>query len=102
MPDAVVAALLAEAGTEDGTRFGPMSGVKVDGKIAAMLLDGRLMVKLPADRCHELIASGTAKPLQMRTRTMREWVSVEPDSDGWPALGREALAFVRAANARHR
>jgi hypothetical protein len=73
---AVTDALLAEPGTEPGTGFGQSPGVKVEGKIAAMLIKDRLVVKLPADRCAELTRSGAAGPLQMGKRTMREWVAV--------------------------
>lgn len=95
--DTVCAALLAEPGTSEGTGFGSMPGVKVDGKIAAMLMDGRLVVKLPAERCRELEASGGAEPLRMGKRTMREWVAVEHGRGDWVALGLEALAYVRPA-----
>ncbi|MDW5598534.1 hypothetical protein VSS74_29505 [Conexibacter stalactiti] len=87
--------LLREPGTTSGTGFGSGPGVKVGGKIAAMLVGGRLVVKLPAARCRELIESG-AEPLRMGRRTMREWVTLGPDRrDEWLPLAREALAFVR-------
>ena len=66
-------------------------------KIFAMLVDGELVLKLPADRCEALVEEGGAHAFQIGKRRMREWVSV---ADGgphdWPALTREALAFVRA------
>lgn len=89
--------LLEEPGTTRGTGFGSGPGVRVEGKIAAMLVGGRLVVKLPAERCAELVASG-AEPLSMGRRTMREWVTLGPErGDEWIALAREALAFVRPA-----
>jgi hypothetical protein len=94
--DAVAEALLAEPGTREGTGFGTNPGITVEGKIAAMLVGGRLVVKLPAQRCREVIDGGDAAFLQMGRRTMREWVAVgagrAPD---WVALAREALVFVR-------
>lgn len=92
---AVAQELLREPGTSAGTGFGSNPGVNVGGKIAAMLVGGRLVVKLPAARCQELIASG-AEPLSMGRRTMREWVTLGPErAPEWLPLAREALAFVR-------
>jgi hypothetical protein len=88
-------ALLAEPGTTEGTGFGSMPGVKVDGKIAAMLMDGRLVVKLPAERCDKLVATGGAEPLRMGKRTMREWVSIDQSHPAWVALALDAVAYVR-------
>lgn len=91
---AVERALLREPGTTSGTGFGSGPGVKVGGRIAAMLVGGRLVVKLPAERCNELIERG-AEPLRMGRRTMREWVTLGSDrSDEWLPLAREALAYV--------
>jgi hypothetical protein len=93
--ETVAEALLREPDTAAGTGFGSNPGVRVGGKIAAMLVGGRLVVKLPAERCQELIASG-AEPLSMGTRTTREWVSLGPEREPeWLPLAREALAFVR-------
>ena len=92
---AVAEALLREPDTSAGTGFGSNPGVRVGGRIAAMLVGGRLVVKLPAERCQELVAGG-AEPLSMGRRTMREWVTLgierEPE---WLPLAREALVFVR-------
>jgi len=94
--DRVADALLAEPGTEAGTGFGRNPGVRVDGKIAAMLVGGRLVVKLPERRCAEVVGAGAAEPLSMGRRTMREWVAVGYEREReWLALAREALAFVR-------
>lgn len=90
-------ALLDEPGTSKGTGFGSSPGVRVNGRIAAMLVGGRLVVKLPADRCNELIEGGGAEFLSMGRRTMREWVSVGTDRrDEWVGLAREALGYVAA------
>ena len=92
--DEIANEFLAEPGVDEGTGFGSNPGLRVGGKIFAMEVDGRLVVKLPAQRVAALTDAG-AKPFVIGKRTMREWVSVEP-GDNWNALAREALAFVRA------
>ena len=75
-------------------RFGAAT-LRVDGSIFAMLADGALVVKLPAARVAALIAAGAGGPFSAGTgRPMREWLTAAEDAD-WPALAREALAFVR-------
>lgn len=55
-------------------------------------------MKLPAERCAEVVAGGNAEPLSMGRRTMREWVAVGVEREvEWLPLAREALAFVRPA-----
>lgn len=93
--DAIANELLAEPGVGEGTGFGKQPGLRVDGKIFAMEIDGRLVVKLPAERVAALTGAGGAETFVIGKRAMREWVSVEPGEHDWPALAREALAFVR-------
>jgi hypothetical protein len=94
--DAIAADLSTDPDVEHGTGFGQQPGLRVKGKIFAMVHDDELVVKLPPDRCKELARAGGAKPFEIGMRRMREWVSVEPDAGhDWPALAREALAFVR-------
>jgi hypothetical protein len=92
--DAVANEFLGEPAVDEGTGSGSNPGLRVGGKIFAMEVDGRLVVKLPADRAKALIAAG-AEPFVVGKRQMREWVSIEP-GENWNALAREALAFVRA------
>lgn len=90
--------LLDEPGTAAGTGFGRGPGVTIGGRIAAMLVGGRLVVKLPQERCAEVVVGGNAEPLSMGRRTMREWVTVGVEREvEWLPLAREALAFVRPA-----
>ena len=60
----------------------------------ALVRGGNLVVKLPAFRAADLVADGSAKPFQVGTRVMREWVEITGPRRSWPALAREALAFV--------
>jgi hypothetical protein len=85
-----------EPGVESGTGFGSAPGLRVGGKIFAMLPYGELVVKLPAERCQALANSGAARPFVSGKRTMREWVVLEAgDSGAWADLAGEALAYVR-------
>lgn len=56
---------------------------------------GNLIVKLPAERVNELVASGAGIPFAPTGRVFREWVAFPvPDEDEWAALLDEAQAFV--------
>ena len=81
-----------------GTGFGPGAGLRVDGRIFAMLVHGGLAVKLPRDRVVALIDSGVARPFGMgQKRPMREWAAVPPAASAdWPEIVAEAFAFVSA------
>ena len=64
-------------------------------KIFAMLVSGRLVVKLPKRRVDELTAAGDGEPLTMGNRRMREWLSLSPDSSlDWRALAEEARELI--------
>src|SRR6478735_1686523 len=61
----------------------------VGGKIVGFVgRGGRLIVKLPAERCDELIAAGGAETVDLGHGVMREWVGVRPaasagDTGAW-------------------
>ena len=87
--------LLAEPDVEAGTGFGGSPGVRVDGRIFAMLVRRRLVVKLPAGRCQALCEAGLAEPLAVAKRVMKEWIEVRAeDPQTWRELAAEAYAFV--------
>ena len=80
----------------DAKGFGS-SGLKIHNKIFAMLVKGKLVVKLPKPRVDALIAKGVGERFDPRQdgRLMKEWVSVEPSSEeAWLDLSREAMEFV--------
>jgi hypothetical protein len=88
--------LLREPGVSEGTGFGSNAGLRVGGKIFAMLVRGELVVKLPAARCVVLVASGIARPFDSgRGRPLKAWITVTETAEAqWLALASEALAFV--------
>ena len=93
--DAIANEFLGEPGVDEGTGFGRNPGLRVGGKIFAMMVDGALVVKLPADRCAALKEAGGVSTFQVGKKQMREWVSVEPGAHDWSGLSREAYEFVR-------
>ena len=83
------------AGSGPQRAFGSTS-LKSNGKIFAMLVNGRLVVKLDRRRVEALIASGEGERFDPgHGRLMKEWLAVESTSDDdWLALATEAEAFV--------
>ena len=78
-------------------RFGS-DALKVNGSIFAMVVGGRLVVKLPRDRVDALIEGGTGTSFEARPGgPMKEWVTVAVDDERtWVTLAQEALVFVRS------
>jgi hypothetical protein len=80
----------------NGRSFGS-SGLKVRQKIFAMLVRGKLVVKLPKARVDNLVASGEGERYDPRHdgRLMKEWITIEPTSSvEWLPLAMEAMEFV--------
>lgn len=81
-----------------GRMFGT-EGLRVRAKVYAFVVhNGSLVVKLSEERAGDLIASGTAGPMIMRERPLREWVEVPVDAGAavWEELIDEARVFVDA------
>jgi hypothetical protein len=77
-------------------RFGS-SGLKVGGRLFAMLVRGSLVVKLPRQRVDALTASGDGERYDPRHdgRLMKEWLALSPASGvAWLPLAREAMGFA--------
>ena len=88
---------VTEGSERPGRPFGS-NGLKVNHRLFAMLVRGRLVVKLPRERVAELVAAGEGKRYDPRSdgRLMQEWLNLSPDSSlEWVALAQEALDFVR-------
>jgi hypothetical protein len=98
--DLVVEALIQQPGVTPpgpGRSFGS-GGLKVEGRIFAMLVRGRLVVKLPRGRVDALVDAGDGVRYDPRRdgRLMREWLDLHPTSTlNWLGLATEALEFVR-------
>jgi hypothetical protein len=84
-----------EVTAQPGGGFG-RSALRYRNRIFAMLVRGRLVVKLPRARVTELVAAGEGVRFDANKGTpMKEWLSLDPASaHPWPALAREALGFA--------
>jgi hypothetical protein len=96
--DALVGELLAVDGVTPpraGSGFGS-SALRFHNKIFAMLVRGRLVVKLPKARVDALVTAGQGERFDANKGTpMKEWFSLDPASGlVWLALAREALDFA--------
>ena len=95
--ETMLAAGEATYGAGEGARraFGATS-LKTNGTIFAMLVTGRLVVKLPAARVQELAAAGEGTAFDPgHGRIQREWLDVATnDADRWLELATESEAFV--------
>ena len=79
---------------EGGTGFGSKA-IKINKSIFAMLVNDRLVVKLPAGRVAQLISSGDGQPFDAgKGKPMKEWVSLTVDDATCRVLVAEAMAFV--------
>jgi hypothetical protein len=93
----VPAAGSATYGNPEGARraFGATS-LKIDGRIFAMLVRDRLVVKLPAARVGELVSDGVGERFDPgHGRLQKEWLLVRgEDPSEWRALTAEAEDYV--------
>jgi hypothetical protein len=77
-----------------GSGFGS-NAIKINKSIFAMLVNDRLVVKLPTGRVAELISSGDGLPFDAgKGKPMKEWVGLAVDEDGCRDLVAEAMAYV--------
>jgi len=77
-----------------GTGFGS-NAIKIDKSIFAMLVDDRIVVKLPAARVTQLISAGDGVPFDAgKGKPMKEWIGLTVDDQVARKLVAEAMAFV--------
>ena len=96
----VVETMLAQGAATYGAdgpqrAFGATS-LKTNGKIFAMLVKDRLVVKLDRRRVDELVEAGQGRLFDPgHGRLQKEWLDVDSESDdAWLDLATEAEAFV--------
>jgi hypothetical protein len=79
---------------DGGGGFGS-NAIKINKSIFAMLVNDRLVVKLPVGRVAELISSGDGVPFDAgKGKPMKEWVGLTANDAGCRQLVAEAMAFV--------
>jgi TfoX/Sxy family transcriptional regulator of competence genes len=97
----LVETMLAQGTANYGSDAGPQrafgsTSLKTNGKIFAMLVNERLVVKLDRRRVDTLVAASKGERFDPgHGRLMKEWLAVDAVSDEeWRALATEAEAFV--------
>jgi hypothetical protein len=91
----VADALVTHDGSVQRDRIFRSDGLKTGDRFFAFVRRGELVVKVPADRVSELIASGEGQPLRSGKRVMREWVTLEPaDAEAVAGYVTEARRFA--------
>lgn len=98
---ALVSDVLAEGIATFGNQTGPQrafgaTSLKTNGKIFAMLVEDRLVVKLPAARVSELVEGGVGERFDPgHGRIQKEWLAVSgDDAAAWRSLATESEAYV--------
>ncbi len=86
---------MREKGVTPAKMFGS-HGLKVNSKVFFMLVNDRMVVKLPRARVVALVESGKGEFFDPgHGRIMKEWIALDLDSKRfWKKLAREALVYV--------
>ena len=92
---AVVAAFAQDRRVTSGKMMASV-GLKLNGKIFAMIVRGKLVAKLPKERVDELVRAGLGDHYDPRHdgRLMKEWVELRGTKPSWVELAKEAHRFV--------
>jgi hypothetical protein len=76
--------------------FSSSNVLSVNGKIFALLVKGKLVVKLPKKRVDEMVAARQGTYFDPgHGRLMKQWISISPDRAPWVDLAKEAYVFVK-------
>jgi hypothetical protein len=72
-------------------------GLRVNGKIFAMLVRGKLVAKLPKARVDELLSEDKGERFDPRRdgKLMKEWIVIGTREADWVELAQEAYRFVK-------
>ncbi len=93
---AVVAAFAHDRAVTKKRRFASDDVLSVGGKIFAMLVGGKFVVKLSRARVDALVTAGTGKKFEpSKGRVMTQWVMFDSPNAEWVALAREACQFSK-------
>ena len=97
----VVGAFATDRSVSRGKMFSSGNVLSVNGKIFAMLVKGKLVVKLPKQRVDELVGARVGTYFAPgHGRLMKQWISISPGRAPWVELAKDAYAFVRRPLAR--
>jgi hypothetical protein len=76
--------------------FSSSNVLSVNGKIFAMLVKGKLVVKLPKQRVDELVEARVGTYFDPgHGRLMKQWISIGQGRVPWVELAKDAYAFVK-------
>lgn len=96
--DARLEAIVEAFAKTPGVTFGKLfasTGLKVGGKIFAMVVKGKLVVKLPKSRVDELVSAKAGTHFEPGPgRVMKEWIAISSNKLDPVSLAREAFTFV--------
>jgi len=93
----VVAAFAGDDQVGCGRMFSSNAALNVKGKIFAMQVKGKLVVKLPKQRVDELVGSGEGQYFDPgHGRLMKEWAAIHSPEAEWVALAKEPYRFVKS------
>ena len=95
--ESIAVKLLSDEAITRKKMFGS-TGLSIGGKVFALLVKGKLVVKLPRQRVGALVSSGLGEPFDPgHGRLMKEWMAVAATArDEWLNLAEEAREFVEA------
>jgi hypothetical protein len=83
--------------------FSSSNVLSINGKIFAMLVKGKLVVKLPEQRADALVAARAGTYFDPgHGRQMKQWISIPAGKVNWVELAKEAHRFVKEAKAASR
>jgi hypothetical protein len=99
----VVSAFARDRSVTRGKMFSSSNVLSVNGKIFAMLVRGKLVVKLPKPRVAALVAARAGTHFDPgHGRLMTQWISIPADALNWVELAEEAHRFVKEGKAASR
>jgi TfoX/Sxy family transcriptional regulator of competence genes len=91
----VIAAFARDALVTRGKMFGSI-GLKVNGKVFAILVKGKFVAKLARNRVDAIVAAGSGEYFDPgHGRPSKGWVSVAGEQPPWVELAEEAYRFVK-------